>query len=420
MRIFHKEKLIISLLLLFFITSFGVTFAFWASSIEGSSNDGSGTVDVGLWVPTGFFGVTQDGAGDMITLDEIGEPGYPYNGDYIQMSDIDWGGNPFTPIGYVGSERFNGSFYGNGFSISNVDINITIPATGSNHNIGLFVHNNGLISGVSLIDITVTVSITATGEGTDHLYMGGITGRNTGSIYYSYVSGSINGTMTRSTTTNNQTINSTAFVGGISGINTGSVHNSYSVSNVTSISNATTTHNTSSATAAAFAGGLIGRNQAEGSIINTYSTGNVTSEAKANNTGNRAQRAFANSYAGGLIGRNNGPDIANSFATGAVQARTQTTETGTANRYFGNINGFGTSMDSYYLENQSTSGFVITPGATGTNIENTTDSTILSATEAELRSEAFVTTIDLSNLLWSPNDWIFNPSYYPRLKRNKY
>jgi len=313
-----------------------------------------------------------------------------------------------------------GVVHGNGFSISNVDINISISATGSNHNIGLFIHNNGLISGVSLIDISVTVSITATGVGTDHLYMGGLTGRNSGSIYYSYVSGDINGTMTRSTTTNNETISSTAFVGGISGINTGNIHNSYSSSNVSLTANATTVHNLSSATATAFAGGLVGRNQAEGSIINTYATGNVTSEAKADNTGNRAQRAYANSYAGGLIGRNNGPDIANSFATGTIQARTQTTASGNATRYYGNINGFGTSMDSYYLDTQSISGFVITPGATGTAIENTTDSTILSATETELRSEAFITTIALSDLLWNSGDWIFNASYYPRLKRNKY
>lgn len=416
MRYFRKGKLMISLLMLFLLASFGVTFAFWASSVQGSSQVGDGVLEIGVWVPSGYIGVTADGAGDMITLDEIGTALYPLSGNYIQMSDIDWNNQAFTPIGLSTSGVFSGEFHGNGFSISNININITHTNTGTTSYAGLFYRNSGLISRVSLINANLTLTKTATGVSADDLRLGGIVGENTGSIVYSYVSGSVSGIMDISTTANGQTLNTYTFVGGIAGINLGNIHNSYSNSTISSIANSIATTNNSSAYAHAYAGGLVGQNEGTGSILNTYATGNVTSEAKADNTGNRKQQAYAFSYAGGLVGNNDTATVSNSFSTGTVQARTQTTVNGQATRYFGYINGLGTSSSSYRLDTQSISGFVITPGATGNAIQNTTDSTVTSATQTNLRLESFVT----ANLLWSANDWMFDPTYYPRLKRNKY
>lgn len=416
MRNLHKKKIVNIILMLFFIVSFSTTYAFWASSVSGASQVGDGVLEIGLWVPTGYVGVTEDGAGDMITLNEIGTASYPLSGNYIQMSDIDWSNLAFTPIGLSTSGVFTGEYHGNGFSISNININLTHSNTGTTSYAGLFYRNSGLISRVSLINPSITLTKTQTGITAGEVRLGGIAGENTGSIVYSYVTGSVSAAMSRTGNSNGQTLNTYVFVGGIAGINSGNIHHSYSNATINSTSNTTTIRNQSFAYAYAYAGGLVGRNEGSGSIINTYATGNVTSEAKASNTGNRSNQAYAFSYAGGLAGHNNGATLSNSFATGTVQARTQTTATGQATRYFGYINGLGTSLGSYRLSTQSISGFVITPGATGTAIQNTADSSVISATQTNLRLESFVT----SNLLWSSDDWMFDASYYPRLKRNKY
>ncbi|MDO9630141.1 MAG: GLUG motif-containing protein [Acholeplasmataceae bacterium] len=416
MSILRKQNLIISILMLFIIASFGVTYAFWASSVEGSSSIGEGVLEIGTWMPNDFFGVTEDGEGDMIKLNEIGTIAYPLSGKYIQMSDINWNNLAFTPIGLTSSSAFTGEYHGNGFSISNININLTHTNTGTTSYAGLFYRNSGLISRVSLINASVQLTKSATGIGTDDLRLGAIAGENTGSIVYSYSSGTVSGTMTRSSSSNNETINTYVFAGGIAGTNSGNIHNSYSNSTISAISNASPANNNSFANAFGYAGGLVGRNESAGSILNTYAIGNVTAEAKAVNTGNRPNQSEARAYAGGLVGHNNSGSVSYSFATGTVQARTQASGTGVAFRYFGYINGLGTSNSSFRLDTQSISGFVITPSATGSSVQNTADSTVTSTTQANLRSEAYIT----SNLLWNADEWNFDLTYYPRLKKNKY
>lgn len=402
--------------MLYILASFGLTFAFWASSVQGSSGIGQGVIGIGEWFTSDFIGVTQDGAGDTITLNEIGTGSYPLSGKYVQMSDINWNNQAFTPIGLTTAGVFTGEFHGNGYSISNININITHTDIAASSYAGLFYRNSGLISRISLINASISLTKNTTGDIVEDLYLGGIAGENTGSIVFSYVTGTITGTMNRTGSANAQTLNTNTFVGGIAGLNSLNIHNSYSNATISSVANTTTTRNNSTANANAYAGGLVGMNQGSGTILNTYATGNVTSEAKVSNTGNRANQANALSYAGGLVGHNNAASVSYSFATGTVQARTQTTTTGTATRYFGFINGLGTSVSSYRLSTQSISGFIITPGANGTSVQNTADSTVTSATQANLRLESFIT----SNLLWSTEDWMFDTTYYPRLKNNKY
>ena len=72
----------------FIISNLGFTFAFWASSISGSSTITSVNINIGTFVPTGFTGVSQNGSLDnveWISFDQI-QP----NGNYVQMTDINF------------------------------------------------------------------------------------------------------------------------------------------------------------------------------------------------------------------------------------------------------------------------------------------------------------------------------------------
>ena len=420
MRMFFKGKFIISILLLFIVASFSVTFAYWTSNVQGSSSTGNGSVGVGLWVPPGFVGIAQEEGNGMIRLDQIGttvgSTFYPLTGQlYIQMTDIDLSGS-FIPIGLSSQTPFGGEYHGNGFSISGLNINIT-QSSGSSVYAGLFYQNAGIISGVSLINVSVSVNKSLAGAGTDEIHVGGIAGRNTGDIFNSYVSGSVSGTATRTTSGNgNETVTTRAFVGGIAGSNTGKIGVSYSNADISSNTIASANTNNKDLYGYSYAGGLVGINQSPGTINKTYATGTITAESRITNTGNKPQQANANSYAGGLVGHNDSASVSNSFATGDVEARTQTSATGVANRYYGYINGLGISTNSLRLNTQTISGFVITPGASGNQIPNNLDNTVQSVAIEYLRSESDIT----GSLSWSVNDWTFNSTFYPRLKRNKY
>ncbi|WP_302760340.1 hypothetical protein [Christensenella hongkongensis] len=84
------------------------------------------------------------------TLDElqrIGSEGYPLDGTYELIQDIDGEGASFTPIG--NSEKpFSGKFSGNGHRISNLVIQ-------SDEGTGIFNYFTGAISSVNLTDIKV-------------------------------------------------------------------------------------------------------------------------------------------------------------------------------------------------------------------------------------------------------------------------
>jgi len=425
MSILRKQKLIISLLMLFFVASFSTTYAFWASSVEGSSNTGNGVIGVGLWVPDGFVGVAQQEGNGMIRLDQIGTTVgtkfYPLVGQpYIQMTDIALTGN-FTPIGFSSKTPFGGEFHGNGFSITGLNINIT-QSTGNNIYAGLFYQNEGTISRVSLIGVDITVNKSLSGAGTDELHVGGLAGQNSGFIFNSYVTGSITGSMSRTVPTGsgggNQTSILYASVGGLVGTNTGDIGVSHSNASITSYASVTATTNNRTTITHSHAGGLVGKNTSTGSVSKSYSTGEVTANALTNNSGNRSNQSFANSYAGGLVGINELGVVENSFSAvsfGSIQSKTQSNSNVTANRYYGHINGFGVSSNSYYLDTQLISGTKIPTSTDGNSIENTLDP-VVHKEQYQLRQQSFLT----STLEWLTNDWIFDTTHYPRLKRNKY
>jgi hypothetical protein len=281
---------------------------------------------------------------------------------------------------------FSGEFLGNGFSISNVSI------TAVQGFVGLFARNSGLISGVSLININLNVTSTV------DVQAGLIAGENTGSIIYSYVTGSV--TVTSSATSALANGYAYAYGGGIAGTNSGNIHNSYSEASVTVTSNMNIGSGGSrNGYALSYAGGLVGRNTIVNGIFNTYATGAVNAIATVTAGGNA--KGYATVYSGGLVGENTVVNGVNySFATGNV-TYTHTAKT-TVTRHIGGLNGLGVSTVSFRLSTQTVTG--------ATNLTGTT------ATQANLRLQTWV----VANLLWSTNDWVFNINNYPRLINNKY
>lgn len=415
MKLYLHKKLITLLTLVFFLASFGVTFAFWASSIQGNTQVGSGLVNIGTWLPPGWTGVTQTGDGASITLNEIGTEGYPMSGNYVLMSDINWGG-AFTPLGYnpvtQTTTPFTGEFRGNGFSISN----ITITSAGAYDYAGLFAINNGLIEGVSLINVTITHQRSLTNQTSNPLFAGGIAGENQsgGVILSSYVGGtsSVNASLSLTRNSGNGAQAATTYAGGLVGQNLGSIINSHASVTVSSHASTETTRPRSPGTALSFAGGLVGINNNANGILNTYATGNVTASANmARSQGNSA--STSNTHAGGLVGRNLAANsgVSNSFATGNVTATITSNNADTRINYYGGLVGLGGSTSSFRRTGQT-----LTATTTPTGGTNTINNTGTATADSNLRLQTWVT----SNLLWSTDIWTFDGTNYPRLKDNKY
>jgi hypothetical protein len=366
----------------------GISFAFWASSIQGDTDTGVGTLSIGSWnmIPEGYIGVSQDGLGELITLNEIGFGNNSLSGNYILVSNINWNNGAFTPIGGANG-IFSGTFLGNGYVISNINI------TTSQAYVGLFARNSGTISGVSLTGLTLNVATAV------NTFAGGIAGENTGVITKSYVTGTL------STTVTIEAAVSPAFhyvyAGGIAGTNTGtgSITDSHASVNVNALVSVNTQGGNKQSNAISFAGGLVGRNTVVDGVVRTYANGTVTSRATATANGNSTGNATA--YAGGLVGHStvNG-GVKYGFATGNVTFVTSGKTTNT--RFVGGLNGLGDALSSYRL--------------TGQTVTSATNTIGTAATEAELKSQAFVT----NNLLFSTDVWSFDGINYPRIIGNSY
>ena len=194
----------------------------------------------------------------------------------------------FVPIG--GSSGFSGTFDGQGHVINNLFIS-------SNSLIfGLFTVLNptGLVRDVGLTNLSVT--------GPKGYDVGGLTGRNLGTIANSYTTGSVNGTASNAST-NQEGI----AVGGLVGYNFGTIEQSYSSATVSSPSTGTATNSVA-------LGGLSGGNI--GYIFQSYATGPISGQS--NNNGDTFFPRL-----GGLVGENldlNGKigTIVQSFSTGMV------------------------------------------------------------------------------------------------------
>ena len=209
------------------------------------------------------------------------------------------GGASWQPIGDAAAP-FTATFTGkdgagNYHTIANLFINVSATASSS---VGLFgvIGSGGQVKDVGLLKVNAALKRTVGNPG--GTYLGGLAGRNYGTVTGSYATGAVNGSITRASTAE-----APAFgfnLGGLLGRNDGTVESSYSAVSVIA------TGRDDSALSERDnlrAGGLVGRNA--GAITASYAIGQV-------------QLAHGRD-AGGLAGANTGP-ITASYATGAVAA----------------------------------------------------------------------------------------------------
>ncbi len=165
---------------------------------------------------------------------------------YKLGANIDLTGRNWTPIG-TSSAPFIGKIDGTGYTISNLNID-----NGEGTNVGLFGYNSGIISNITLDNITV--------KGKTNV--GGLVGYNKGTVTESVVKGN--------------TIGVGDNVGGLIGYNIGTVTNNQTEGTVTNAGNNT--------------GGLIG-------LTNTAISGNTSKAAVegTNNTGGLVGYAYSTS-----------------------------------------------------------------------------------------------------------------------------
>ena len=294
-----------------------------------------------------------------------------YHLHFIQTSDIDLSDSHGFYIPY-----FAGTFDGAGKVFHNLTLDFT-TINSINSNIGLFgdlrartsnfngqeVVDGGNLTGVnvlnanvvgldnvgglvgrgnqySTIDSSSAAYVSIVGKGNN---VGGLVGRNQGTINDSYATGQVFGTsivgglvggnyggtidntyFNGSVFSSDQFANNYGFnVGGLVGYNDGSIRNSNA---------------TGSVGGTIYVGGLVGFN--EGSMSNNYSTGSVS----------------ASNYVGGLVGYNDG-SISNSYATGAVSA----------SNYVGGLIGYNTGTTTYSYSTSYVSGYREVGGLVGYN-----------------------------------------------------
>lgn len=249
-----------------------------------------------------------------------------WSGTWTQTANIDMGGCEWTsPIG-TSATKFTGVYNGGGFVISG----LTISMSGQN-DVGLF----GWVGTGQVRDLGFTGAVVG------GRYVGGLVGRNEGTITNSYATGSVSATDRQ--------------VGGLIGYNVrGSVTKSYATGSVSSAGNGE-------------AGGLIGYEE-QGTVTDSYASGNVTGQGFVGGLIGYADRGtysrvFAtgsatgtSTYVGGLIGYDFGGPITNSYARGnatgtsfvgglvggtanAASAVSNSYATGTATGTGGNVGG---------------------------------------------------------------------------------
>jgi len=197
------------------------------------------------------------------------------NGDYVLVNDLDSDtngydgiGDDFEPIGFTENEdftsEFGGSFDGDGFSIS--DLVIEIDDEGDEGDIGLFASTGG---GAVIENVSVGGSVTVTNGGR---YLGGLVGHHDGSTIQNCVSH----------------VDVTAvdgeIVGGVAGLIQGTVTESYVTGSVVGDEQV---------------GGLVGQNF--DTITDSYVIGSVEGDERVGGLVGRNRDTIQTSYAVGLV-----------------------------------------------------------------------------------------------------------------------
>jgi len=260
------------------------------------------------------------------TAEQLNNVRYNLGKHFQQTADINLNsyntGSGWEPIG-SNSSSFNGTFDGNGNTISNLTINRS-----TTDYVGLF----GATGATAKIQNVKLENTNVTGRG----HTGGLVGDNYGAITNSYVMGTVTGTGTS--------------VGGLVGYNESSISDSYTSGSVEgnqytgglvgyhSRGTITLSYSTSTVKGESDVGGLVGGTFGGGTITNSYARGAVTGTENC---------------VGGLVGYNSTGSITNVYAAGAVTGKTnigglvgQNTNDGTVTKSYWDTTTSGTESSA--------------------------------------------------------------------------
>lgn len=208
---------------------------------------------------------------------------------FVLDNDIDMSGYDFVPIGTFDNE-FTGAFDGNGFTISNVTINKSFGVDNELNYVGLFGYSLARITNLTIDNLNITIST----SDDNHLYVGVLAGRTSGSVYEVNVY--------NSSITIDGVIHGN--VGGLVGYSRGDLVRSSADTEITIV-----TYNDADSSMSMCVGGLVG-NKAYKDVRNSYASGDISMVFSNHNT----------VFVGGLLGISSGSDsiIINSYATGDI------------------------------------------------------------------------------------------------------
>jgi len=259
------------------------------------------------------------------TIQDFINDGWNLNAHYILSENIVLpsvaaGGSNWEPIGSE-EQHFQGTFDGNGFSISGVKINL-----GDDEDIGLFgtVGASGVVKNLSLINVDIigyyyvgalagtnrglvdncSASGNVSGDGDEDGAIGGLIGWSNGTVRNSFFTGNVDGEYG---------------IGGLTGVNLGVIENNYTVVNVNGYEDV---------------GGIVGtnfniveNNFASGTIIGEKAVGGVvgfntlfdswTGKVKNCYFAGTVDAGIDSTWIGGIIGLNVGI-VQNCFSIGDV------------------------------------------------------------------------------------------------------
>jgi len=275
-----------------------------------------------------------------------------WGGHFTLTSDIDLNDVAIAPVGND-ANNFTGVFDGNDRIIRNADVHIP----GGDY-VGLF----GYLGWGGQIKNLGVENTSVFGQN----YVGGLVGRNSGTISNCYSTASVDGN---------------DGVGGLVGYSYGAITNCYSTGSVSGISyvgglvgdggGITNCYSTGSVSGGSYVGGLVGHG---GGITNCYSTGSVSGTGDYvgglvgyNDKYSTISNCYSTgsvsgtSYVGGLVGANDGGGrifgtISNCYSTGSVN--------GTGD-YVGGLVGSGDpNLVTASFWDKDTSGWTISAGGT--------------------------------------------------------
>ena len=345
-------------------------------------------------------------------LDFKDKDDYPGNNFRIANKDRWTDNGEWQPIGSINIRQsgnavlkgFSGVFDGNGYTISNLFINMENINNNDADESGLsgvglfgFTTNTAVVRNIGLLDISILKEEAprARPDNTSNpprYYLkgvGGLVGINGGKVINSYVTGIVHGgTYNDNTNLEDRNREGRSKVGGLVGTNLNKITNSYSVANVTGRS---------------IVGGLVGENCYESQvgclnsaaeIINSYARGIVSSESEA----------------GGLVGANR-YKITNSYTLASIK------RTGIEDHKFGGL----VAIDVLPLISGPP---IITASYWQNNGLSIPDIGEAGSEEAMLSYSAGRSASDLKSPIdaswiyetWNANDWDFGtPDQYPVL-----